>query len=119
MCLRGRKPVVVLSVHEYIKFAKWTTLEEYHDKSSENTDCPFTIARRKMSHSLEFHLFQHLSLVVSFLFRLSSGTNTWDRFEMRIHKRIIDVESPSEVVKQIMSIDIKFGVQVEVTIDDH
>eukprot|EP01112_Ceratiomyxa_fruticulosa_P005381 TRINITY_DN15_c0_g2_i1.p1 TRINITY_DN15_c0_g2~~TRINITY_DN15_c0_g2_i1.p1 ORF type:complete len:121 (+),score=26.79 TRINITY_DN15_c0_g2_i1:159-521(+) len=44
------------------------------------------------------------------------GTNTWDRFEMRIHKRLIDLHSPSEVVKQITSISIEPGVQVEVTI---
>eukprot|EP01123_Difflugia_compressa_P014676 TRINITY_DN7902_c0_g1_i1.p1 TRINITY_DN7902_c0_g1~~TRINITY_DN7902_c0_g1_i1.p1 ORF type:complete len:132 (-),score=27.83 TRINITY_DN7902_c0_g1_i1:69-464(-) len=46
------------------------------------------------------------------------GTNTWDRFEMRIHKRIIDLYSPQDVVKQITSIQIEPGVQVEVTIED-
>jgi small subunit ribosomal protein S20e len=42
------------------------------------------------------------------------GTNTWDRFEMRIHKRVIDLHSPSEIVKQITSISIEPGVDVEV-----
>mmetsp|Transcript_9918 Transcript_9918/g.16851 ORF Transcript_9918/g.16851 Transcript_9918/m.16851 type:complete len:118 (-) Transcript_9918:414-767(-) len=46
------------------------------------------------------------------------GTNTWDRFEMRIHKRLIDLHSPSETVKQITSISIEPGVEVEVTIAD-
>jgi len=46
------------------------------------------------------------------------GTNTWDRFEMRIHKRILDLHSPSEVVKQITSIPIEPGVDVEVTIGE-
>ena len=46
------------------------------------------------------------------------GTNTWDRFEMRIHKRLIDLHSPSEIVKQITSISIEPGVEVEVTIAD-
>jgi len=46
------------------------------------------------------------------------GTNTWDRFEMRIHKRVLDLHSPSEVVKQITSIPIEPGVDVEVTIGD-
>ena len=46
------------------------------------------------------------------------GTNTWDRFEMRVHKRIIDLHSPSEIVKQITSISIEPGVEVEVTIAD-
>mmetsp|Transcript_8039 Transcript_8039/g.11702 ORF Transcript_8039/g.11702 Transcript_8039/m.11702 type:complete len:127 (+) Transcript_8039:125-505(+) len=44
------------------------------------------------------------------------GTNTWDRFEMRIHKRLIDVHAPSEVVKQITSIGIEPGVEVEVAV---
>ncbi|XP_057838701.1 small ribosomal subunit protein uS10 [Cryptomeria japonica] len=46
------------------------------------------------------------------------GTNTWDRFELRVHKRIIDLVSSSEVVKQITSITIEPGVEVEVTIAD-
>lgn len=46
------------------------------------------------------------------------GTNTYDRFEMRIHKRLIDLHSPSEIVKQITSISIEPGVEVEVTIND-
>ena len=46
------------------------------------------------------------------------GTNTYDRYEMRIHKRLIDLHSPSEIVKQITSISIEPGVEVEVTIND-
>ena len=46
------------------------------------------------------------------------GTNTWDRFELRVHKRVIDLVSSSEVVKQITSITIEPGVEVEVTIAD-
>ena len=44
------------------------------------------------------------------------GTNTWDRFELRVHKRIIDLVSSAEVVKQITSITIEPGVEVEVTL---
>ncbi|KAL9396780.1 hypothetical protein Peur_011033 [Populus x canadensis] len=44
------------------------------------------------------------------------GTNTWDRFELRIHKRVIDLFSSADVVKQITSITIEPGVEVEVTI---
>ena len=46
------------------------------------------------------------------------GSKTWDRFQMRIHKRVIDVTAPSEVVKQITSIAIEPGVDIEVTIAD-
>ena len=45
-----------------------------------------------------------------------AGTNTFDRFELRVHKRVIDLHSSSEVVKQITSITIEPGVEVEVTI---
>ncbi|CAI5973465.1 unnamed protein product [Closterium sp. NIES-64] len=45
-----------------------------------------------------------------------NGTNTWDTFELRVHKRVIDLVSPSEVVKQITSISIEPGVEVEVTV---
>ena len=41
------------------------------------------------------------------------GSKTWDRYEMRIHKRLIDFHSPSEIVKQIISIHIEPGVEVE------
>ncbi|KAL4210518.1 Mss4-like protein [Rhizopus microsporus] len=45
-----------------------------------------------------------------------NGSETFDKFEMKIHKRLIDLHSPSEIVKQITSISIEPGVEVEVTI---
>ena len=45
-----------------------------------------------------------------------NGTNTYDRFELKVHKRVIDLVSPSEVVKQITSISMEPGVEVEVTL---
>jgi small subunit ribosomal protein S20e len=44
------------------------------------------------------------------------GTNSYDRFQMRIHKRIVDVHSPSELVREITNINIEPGVDIEVTI---
>merc|ERR1712106_407539 len=35
------------------------------------------------------------------------GSKTWDKFQMRIHKRVIDLHSPSEIVKQITSLEDK------------
>ena len=46
-----------------------------------------------------------------------NGTNTYDRFEMRIHKRLIDLHASAEVVKQITSIPMEQGVDVEVTVN--
>ncbi|CAD7682192.1 unnamed protein product [Nyctereutes procyonoides] len=45
-------------------------------------------------------------------------TPYWDRFQMRIHKRLIDLHNPSEIVKQITSISIEPVVEAEVTIAD-
>lgn len=36
------------------------------------------------------------------------GSKTWDHLEMKIHKRLIDLESPAEVVKQIVSPSLPF-----------
>eukprot|EP00842_Homolaphlyctis_polyrhiza_P004600 jgi/Hompol1/5140/HPOL_000845-RA len=47
-----------------------------------------------------------------------NGSKTWDTYEMKIHKRLIDLHSPSEIVKQITSISIEPGVEVEVTIQN-
>jgi small subunit ribosomal protein S20e len=44
------------------------------------------------------------------------GTNTFDRFQMRIHKRIIDFEATSAQVKDITNMDIAPGVNVEIVI---
>jgi small subunit ribosomal protein S20e len=57
-----------------------------------------------------------LSLRLQLLTPPPPGTNTFDRFELRIHKRLIDLHSPADVVKQITSITIETGVEVEVTI---
>merc|ERR1711892_114635 len=46
------------------------------------------------------------------------GSKTWDRFQMRIHKRVIDLQSPTETVRQITQLSIDPGMDVEVTICD-
>jgi small subunit ribosomal protein S20e len=46
------------------------------------------------------------------------GSKTWDRLEMRIHKRLIDLKAPSDIVRQITTINIDPGVEVEVTVAD-
>nr|GLL27194.1 40S ribosomal protein S20-2-like [Ipomoea trifida] len=46
------------------------------------------------------------------------STNTWDRFELYVHKQVSDLFNSPEVVKQITSITIEPGVEVGVTIAD-
>ena len=47
------------------------------------------------------------------------GSKTWDRYQMRIHKRLINMQSPSDVLHQVTSISIEPGVDVEVTIAEN
>ena len=44
------------------------------------------------------------------------GSKTWDRFEMRIHKRVIDIKCPSSVVKEITNFRIDPGVDVNLIV---
>ena len=37
------------------------------------------------------------------------GSKTWDKYEMRIHKRVIDLHSAAETVKQIVSLYIQWA----------
>ena len=43
------------------------------------------------------------------------GTNTYERLEMRIYKRIIELVCTNQDVKEITSIKIDPGVEVELT----
>ncbi|KJH46625.1 ribosomal protein S10 [Dictyocaulus viviparus] len=43
------------------------------------------------------------------------GSKTWDRFQMRIHKRLINLHTPADLLRKITSISIEPGVNVEVT----
>lgn len=44
------------------------------------------------------------------------GTKTWDRYEMRVYKRLIDMVCDSGTVKEITGrVDIPYGVDVEGT----
>ncbi|KAK9935026.1 hypothetical protein M0R45_022142 [Rubus argutus] len=46
------------------------------------------------------------------------GTNTWDRFEIRIHKRVLDLFTTPGAVRQITAVDMEPDVEVDVTIGD-
>lgn len=42
------------------------------------------------------------------------GTDTWDRWEMRVHKRIVDVDADERSLRQIMRIQVPDGVHIEI-----
>ncbi len=45
------------------------------------------------------------------------GTATWERWEMRIHKRIIDVDADERSLRQIMRVQVPDGVYIEIEIN--
>ena len=47
-----------------------------------------------------------------------NGSNTWDRYEMKIYKRLVDFYAPQEAVKQLTSVNLEPGVDIEVTVLD-
>ena len=44
------------------------------------------------------------------------GTNTWDRYEMRIHKRLIDIDANERAMRRIMRIKVPDNVFIEITL---
>ncbi len=43
-----------------------------------------------------------------------NGTATFDRFEMRVHRRIIDLPAEDRVLHQIMKLQIPRSVQIKI-----
>lgn len=44
------------------------------------------------------------------------GTETWDRFEMRIHKRLIDIDADERALHQVMKVHIPQDVNIEIQV---
>ena len=47
-----------------------------------------------------------------------NGTATFDRFEMRVHKRIIDIPAEDRVLHPIMTLKIPRSVQIKIEMKD-
>jgi len=46
------------------------------------------------------------------------GNATFDRWEMRIHKRMMDVQVDDRALRQIMRINIPNGIHIEIKLKD-
>ena len=44
------------------------------------------------------------------------GTETWDRWEMRIHKRLIYLDADDRALRQLMRINLPDGVNIEIVL---
>ncbi|MEM0231386.1 MAG: 30S ribosomal protein S10 [Candidatus Woesearchaeota archaeon] len=47
-----------------------------------------------------------------------NGTATWERYEMRIHKRLIDIGVDERTLRLIMRVPIPEGLNIEIEIVD-
>ena len=43
------------------------------------------------------------------------GNATWDRWEMRVHKRLIDISADERTLRQIMRIQVPDGVSISIS----
>jgi small subunit ribosomal protein S10 len=46
------------------------------------------------------------------------GNATWDRWEMRVHKRVIDISADERTLRQIMRVTIPDGVSISISLKD-
>jgi small subunit ribosomal protein S10 len=44
------------------------------------------------------------------------GSNTWDRYELRVHKRLIEIDAKDRVMRSIMRIRVPNEVYIEMEI---
>ncbi|TLX67652.1 MAG: 30S ribosomal protein S10 [Thaumarchaeota archaeon] len=44
------------------------------------------------------------------------GTNTWDKYELRIHRRVIDLGADDRSIRQLMRLKIPDDVYIEVSL---
>jgi len=44
------------------------------------------------------------------------GSETWERWEMRIHKRMIDLDADERALRQLMRIQVPDGVNIEIVL---
>ncbi len=45
------------------------------------------------------------------------GSETWDHWEMRIHKRLIDIAADERALRQIMRIQVPKDVNIEIVLE--
>ena len=42
------------------------------------------------------------------------GSETWDRWEMRIHKRLVDLQADDRAMRQLLRIQVPDGVHIRI-----
>jgi len=47
------------------------------------------------------------------------GSETWDHWEMRIHKRVIDIDADDRALRKLMRIQVPDGVNIEIALTQY
>ena len=71
---------------------------------------------KKLRHSGPVRLPTKKLLITPRKSPCGEGTNTWDRYEMRIHKRVIDIYCPSSAIKEITEFKLDPSVDVNLIV---
>ena len=73
------------------------------EKSGINLKGPYPLPTKKMK-------------VVTRKSPCGQGTNTWDKYELRIHRRVIDLGADDKAIRQLMRLRIPDDVYIEVSL---
>ena len=73
------------------------------EKSGINLTGPYPLPTKKMK-------------VVTRKSPCGQGTNTWDKYELRIHRRVIDLGADDKAIRQLMRLRIPDDVYIEVSL---
>ncbi|HJJ42151.1 MAG TPA: 30S ribosomal protein S10 [Methanocorpusculum sp.] len=46
------------------------------------------------------------------------GTATWDRWQMRVHKRLIDLDADERALRQLMRIQVPKDISIEIVLEN-
>ena len=46
------------------------------------------------------------------------GTATWDRWQMRVHKRLIDLDADESALRQLMRIQVPKDISIEIVLEN-
>lgn len=46
------------------------------------------------------------------------GTATWDRWQMRVHKRLIDLDADERALRQLMRIRVPKDISIEIVLEN-
>jgi len=46
------------------------------------------------------------------------GTATWEHWEMRVHKRLVDLDADERALRQLMRIQVPNDVSIEIVLED-